>query len=357
MDKVELFVNGKIFGGWKDVSITRSLNAISGSFSLGVTDRWSGQAEPWVVAPDDECVVKVNGEPVISGYVFGVENSIEKNGRSITISGRDKTADLVDCSIDLKTTQIEKISLKRLAALLADPFKIPVTIDVSVGAPFNPFAFNQGETCFEALERACKQKGVLLTGDGSGGVLITRPGTNRSTTILEQGQNIIQASASFDHSDRFSNYKVKGQGSKYSEDADPVFAFQIQATAKDENVKRFRPMLIVSDNLATNELARTRAQWESTNRAAKAGKFKVKVQGWKQGDGTLWRPNQLVRVRSSWLGLDDDLLAVTVQMSLNDKDGTTTEINLERKDAYTPEPTIPETTDPLEAALRKEVKK
>lgn len=356
MDKVELFVNGKVFGGWKDVSITRSLNAISGSFSLSVTDRWSGQAEPWIVAPDDECVVKVNGEPVISGYVFGVENSIEKAGRSITVTGRDKTADLVDCSIDLKTTQLEKISLSRLAKLLADPFGIAVTIDVSTGAPFNPFAFNQGETCFEALERACKLKGALLTGDGAGGVLITRPGTNRSTTILEQGQNLLQASASFDHTDRFSRYKVKGQASKFGEDLDPAFSFQVQATATDPSVKRFRPMLIVNDTVLDNQNARTRALWESKNRAAKAGKFKIKTVGWKQADGTLWRPNQLVRVRSSWLGLDDDLLAVTVQMNLSDKDGTTTEINLERKDAYLPEPIVT-TTDPLETALRKEVKK
>lgn len=353
MDKVELFVNGKIFGGWKDVSITRSLNAVSGSFSLSLTDRWSGQAEPWIVAPDDECEVKVNGEPVISGYVFTVSNSIDKANRSISVGGRDKAADLVDCSIDLKTTQLEKISLKRLASLLADPFGVKVTIDVSTGAPFSPFAFNQGETCFEALERACKMKGFLLTSDGAGGILITRPGQTRSKTILEQGQNILQASSSFDHAERFSTYKVKGQSSKFNEESDPIFAFQIQGTAKDQNVKRFRPMLIVADNLVTNELARTRAQWESTNRAAKAGKFKVQVQGWKQGDGSLWRPNQLIRVRSSWLGLDDDLLAVTVQMSLSDRAGTTTEINLERKDAYTPEPLVPTQTDPLEAALKK----
>jgi len=357
MDKVELLVNGKIYGGWKDVSITRSLNAISGSFSLSVTDRWSGQSEPWIVAPDDECVVRVNGESVISGYVFGVENSIDKSNRSISISGRDKTADLVDCSIDLKTTQLEKISLARLAKLLADPFKISVTIDVKTGAPFNPFAFNQGETCFEALERACKFKGFLLTGDGAGGVLITQPGTTRSTTILEQGKNILKAGSAFDHSDRFSNYKVKGQGNKFNDEADAVFSSQIQATAKDLNVKRFRPMLLVAENLVTNELARTRAQWESTNRAAKAGKFKVEVQGWRQGDGTLWRPNQLIRVRASELALNDDLLAVTVQMNLNDKSGTTTEINLERKDAYKPEPTVPKETDPMETALKKAVKK
>lgn len=355
MDKVELYVNGRIYSGWLDVDITRSLNAISGSFSLSITDRWSGQSEPWVVKPDDACEVKINGERVIKGFVFEVNPSFTKDSRSISVSGRDLTADFVDCAIDVKENQLTQISLKRLAETLAKPFGLSVTIQGSTGSAFNPFAFNPGETCFEALERACRQKGFLLTNDGNGGILIIRPSSERSGTIIEQGSNIIQGSATFNHSERFSDYKVKGQSSKFEDDLDPVFAYSIQATAKDPNVSRYRPMLLVNESVATIEQAKQRAQWEATHRAAKASQFNVQVQGWTQGDGSLWRINQLVRLRSSWLGINDDLLIVGTKMTLSASGGSLTELKLERKDAYTPEPAVKTKTDPLEAALKKAV--
>lgn len=354
-DKVELYVNGKIYSGWLDVDITRSLNAISGSFSMSVTDRWSGQSEPWIVKPDDACEVKINGERVIKGYIFSVDPSFNKDGRTIAVAGRDSTADFVDCSIDVKENQLQTISLKRLAETLAKPFGLKVTIEGSTGAAFNPFAFNPGESCFEALERACRQKGFLLTNDGNGGILMTRPSSERSGTILEQGKNILQASGSFNHTERFSNYKVKGQSSKFEDDLDPMFAYSIQASATDPNVPRYRPLLVVNESVTTIEQAKQRAQWEATNRAAKSSQFNVQVQGWTQGDGSLWRVNQLVRLRSHWIGVDDDLLVVSTKMTLSASSGSLTELKLERKDAYTPEPAIPKKTDPLEAALKKAV--
>lgn len=354
-DKVELYVSGKIYSGWLDVDITRSLNAIAGSFSMSITDRWSGQSEPWILKPDDACEVKINGTRVIKGYVFSVSSAISKDARTISVSGRDQTADFVDCSIDVKENQLQSISLKRLAETLAKPFGMKVTIEGSTGAAFNPFAFNPGESCFEALEKACRQKGFLLTNDGNGGILITRPSSERASTILEQGKNILQASATFDHSDRFSTYKVKGQSSKFDDDLDPMFAYSIQASATDPNVTRYRPIMIVNESVATIEQAKQRAQWEATNRAAKSSQFNVQVQGWTQGDGSLWRINQLVRFRSPAIGIDDDLLVVSTKMNLSAASGSTTELKLERKDAYTPEPAIPKKTDPMETALKKAV--
>lgn len=355
MNKVELYVSGKIYGGWKDVDITRALTAVAGSFSLSITDRWSGQDEPWVVAPDDECEVKINGETVINGYVFEVNPQFEKATRSIGISGRDKTADFVDCSADLGFAELANVSLKKLAETLAKPYGIKVTLEGSGGAVFEKFCINLGESSFEVLERACRQRGYLLTADGAGGILISRPGTTRSSTILEQGKNILQAAATFDHSERFSRYKVKAQKTDFEQELGPGNAFLILATATDPNVKRHRPMIISGEQSLDAGAAKTRAQWEATTRAAKASKFRCQVVGWQQGDGSLWRVNQLVRLRSSWLGIDDDLLVVSTKMNLSASSGTTTELTLERKDAYIPEPEIKEKTDPLESDLRKAV--
>lgn len=55
--------------------------------------------------------------------------------------------------------------------------------------------------------------------DGAGGLLITRAGNRRAAVGLVQGENILTASGSIDHSQRFSSYLVKGQAS-YSAESD-----------------------------------------------------------------------------------------------------------------------------------------
>jgi prophage tail gpP-like protein len=101
--------------------------------------------------------------------------------------------------------------------------------------------------------------------------------------------------------------------------------------------------------------AKTRVQWEATVRAARSAKFKIRVQGWLQGDGQLWRPNLLVHLKSAWLGVDADLLICSVDFSLSSSGGTVTDLSLERKDAYLPEPVkkTGKKVDPFGSFLRK----
>ncbi len=351
MNKVELAVNGKRYEGWKDVTIKRSIKALSGVFNLSITDRWSGQFQPWIVKPGDECVLTIDGSPVITGFVDTASPSYDESTRTIAISGRDKTADFVDCSIDTKQNQYLNVSLKRIAEIFAKPFGLSVVFEAPVGATFSQFTINQGETAFEALERAARQRGVLLTTDGKGNILVTTPGRSRASNGLEQGKNIKSASATFDHTERFSSYKVKGNSSNIEDEIDVGDVFSVQATATDPVVKRFRPMVLVNDNITTPSGARTRARWEATVRAARASKFSVGLQGWNQLDGSLWRPNQIVILKSPWLGADGEYLITDVTLSLNDTAGSTASLALEGAESYKPEPFL-EKTDPIETLIR-----
>ncbi|WHG48785.1 hypothetical protein QDX01_10735 [Escherichia coli] len=44
MESVILTVDGKLWEGWTEMSISRSLKAIAGEFDLSVTTRWSAAA-------------------------------------------------------------------------------------------------------------------------------------------------------------------------------------------------------------------------------------------------------------------------------------------------------------------------
>lgn len=352
-EKAALYVGGRIYDGWKEVEIKNSLKSIAGSFSLSITDKWTGQAQPWAIAKGDACEVRLEKDTVITGWVDTVSPSAGKDNREISVSGRDKTCDLVDCSVEHPTGEISGVTLKRLAQILCAPFSIPVVLNGNSGR-IEVVKINPGDSVFEVLEKQARKQGFLLTTDNKGTLVITRPGSSLSTTRLESGKNIIGGSATFDGKNQFSKYTVKSQDSGYSKDLPSEFSYAIKATAKDASVKRHRPMVILSEQLAGLGDAQTRANWEATVRAARADSFSIVVQGWRQGDGTLWRPNQLALCRFDWIGLNGEMLITDVSYRLDDSGGSTTTMTLERKDAYKPEPVVPEKGDPLIQAIRKD---
>ena len=65
------------------------------------------------------------------------------------------------------------------------------------------------------------------------------------------------------------------------------------------------------------------------------------MQGWLQGDGTVWKPNTLVRVVDPLLRIDEDWLIRDVSFSLS-VSGSTTQLTLAGPDAFTVLPAIPE---------------
>ncbi|PTT89260.1 phage tail protein, partial [Pseudomonas sp. HMWF031] len=104
MDDLELLVNGMNYAGWTQIGVTRAVDASSGAFTVTLTERWEGQAgmaaqeEPWPILPGDQCEVRLGGVPMVIGYVDIFKPSFSANDHAINIQGRDKTADLIDCS-------------------------------------------------------------------------------------------------------------------------------------------------------------------------------------------------------------------------------------------------------------------
>lgn len=345
-DNLKLLVNGKSFEGWKGITIKRSMKAISGSFDLSAVDRWADEQQPWLILPGDTCVVTIDGEEVITGYVDDAKPKFSGNEKEFGITGRDKTGDLVDCSIDFRPGYYLNITLPNLCKKIGAFFGIGVSVDRSVqGIPgFSAWKINQGESCFETLNRAAQMRGVLLTNDGKGNIVITRAGTSRAATSLVQGQNILSAQATYSFKERFSEIKVKAQDGGLS-GAEPGVWSNLIAVAKDPSVKRFRPLTIVAEGAATQGVCRLRAQWEVATRTGKSAPVSVSVVGWRQGDGSLWRPNQLCTVKAPWLGVNLELLITEVTLK-QDNGGKTTDLLLEPASAYVPDPTLDTRKDP-----------
>lgn len=343
MADVRLSVSGSDYLGWKKVRIERGIDTISGVFGLEVSDRWRAGDQPWAIRPGTECTLSVDGETVITGYVDVVRASYDAGSRALQISGRDKAADLVDCSALNNPDNWQGITIGKLATELATPYGIEVDDQTDDAQPFELAKIQPGEAPFEILERYARQRGVLVISDGAGRVVLTKPGKQRADVALEQGVNILRASGTADFSQRFSEYLVTGQ----TAGTDTVFgpeASQVQGSARDAEIRSARRLLIVAHNSADAENLQKTAEWEATVRAARGSPLTITVQGWHQTPGgRLWQPGEIVQVKSSWLQLDEavDFLINSVALTKSDSDGTIAELELLRPDAYAPQPEVP----------------
>ncbi len=335
MPDVSLVINGTEFVGWESVSVTRALSAVSGSFSLELTDRWEQGSDPVPVFPEQSCQLLLDGEPVITGFVDDVEPSFSSGSRSMRVSGRDRTKDLVDCSVMHSPGELRGQDLAGIARALCKPFSIEVVTIGSVGRAFDVFKFEPGETAFEALDRACRQRGVLARSDARGRLVLGEVGQGRADALIE-GRNLLSGSAPRDGRERFSKYVVVGQ-CQGSDTVSGVAACGVRAEATDAAVSRYRPLQIIAETQATPDSARERAGWEANVRAAKSSTVNAVVQGWRMEDGRLWTVGDLARVESPSLWVDRDLVITSVRFSLG-ASGTTTVLELCRQDAFARKP-------------------
>lgn len=375
MPDVRLEVNGREYGGWTSVQVSRGIEAIAGSFELEVSERWDGQTAPWPIRDEDACVVSVGGIPLITGYVDARTHSYDTSSHQLSVSGRDKAGALVDCSAVLTQWEFANTPVLDLCTKLGAPFgvtfslqdglrdpaistKAPTTTpprhggapasvgsagkssSLKIGSPNAKLAINPGESSFDVIDRACRMVGLLPVSDGLGGVVLTRAGGARATTALVEGQNILQATASYDGSKRYRTYIVSGQAAGSDELFGPPAA-AVKGEAQDQGVTRAsRVLLVRPEGAVTLAFAKQRAAWEATVRRARSVVASVTVQGWHQADGTLWPINALVTLRSPKLGIDGPQLITQTTFALSANSGTTTQLTLVDPNAFIPEPLL-----------------
>lgn len=332
MADLRIVVNGTSYGGWREASVTRTIEAIAGSFELLVSQKFPGAPTLREINPGDACEITLDGEIVLSGYVDDVNGQYDRDSHTIAITGRDKTGDLVDCSAVHSPGEWHGYRIDQIAQILCGPFGVSVTVapTTDLGQPFQDFRIQEGETAYEAIERACRMRAVLAVSDGQGGLVLTRAGTSKAPTPLVLGENILAGSGHSSLRERFRDYTVKGQVAG----SDQLFGATAAGPAGfalDPIVQRYRPLVRVAEDQADSGVCETRARWEANVRAGRARRATYRVQGWRHATG-LWQPNALVDVRDPLLGIATEMLIATVRHTL--QSGSTTEIEVVRPEAF-----------------------
>ncbi|HEA3290673.1 TPA: phage baseplate assembly protein [Pasteurella multocida] len=215
--KIELYLNEHIFSGWTRLSVFRSLESMSGQFELGIAIRPEDDISQ--IKPGSKIQLKMNGQTVITGHLDALSQVVTENSKEITVSGRDKTADLVDCAVIHQSYHFKNQTLQQIAQTICQPFGINVIWQVTekgANEKINVWQVEPGETAFDTLSKAARHKGVLVTSNVEGDLVFTDP-SNTVVGEFKLGENVLELELNDDWTQRFSLYRVIGdaeQGGK-----------------------------------------------------------------------------------------------------------------------------------------------
>jgi len=327
-EQVALRVGGQLYDVWTSITISRSLDSLAGTFEFQLANRLRDQDAPLSIKAGDRCQVMIGGEVAMDGWVDRKGPTRSDSDAGISISGRDRTGDLADCSAIAKPGSWANMSIEAIANELTKPFGIKVTAKTSTGGRIPKFALQPSETVQAAIERLLRFRGLLMQPTATGDLEIITPETGAPATTLAIGVNIKSIEATHDHSERFSDYLVKGQ-SVGDDKKHGKTVSQVKGEAKDSAIKRYRPLMVVAEDQVDGASASSRAKFEAGVRAGKGVSAEIVVLGWRvTAGGKLWRPNVPVTVKAPAEDLPGNAMIITAATLSKDDQGTLAQLTV-----------------------------
>lgn len=324
-------VNGIDYKDINEIEFNKSLTEFCGGFSLSITDRndrgilFNGQ---------EECELVIEGESIFKGYIVSTDGSIDNDFHLISVSGNERTNDLVESDLteNIEFTQsikLEDIIRKVLSSLGMDFISVKSNTTLT---PFNTdetISGQVGENAFQFIEKYARKKQVLITTDRDGNILL-----QRSSSIPNGGDlqliknnptnNILTSSYRKDFRKIFAQYTLKCSDNLSTGWVNKSFE-ERRAFAFDTTIRQSRRKEIVVDSTDIFTL-RKMAIWEQNVRL-NGGEYICKVQGFKSNNDQIWYPNMLVSVKDDIWGIEKNMIIKSCSYTQNNS-GTFTNLNL-----------------------------
>lgn len=351
---LSLLVDGQQLTGWDGTRVTRGVERIPSDFDISLTEAFPGQSARTSVEQGQSCQVMIGGDLVLTGYIDRVERTIGPRSHRLRVTGRSSCQDIVDCSVTpdvINGNGIASPSLLDLATRLCKPFgkppgitvsnlaKTSVALPVSVG---NSIPAILTETPYQIIERVARYLGVLVYDGPDGNLVIADVATSAMSSGFQEGVNVQSAGVSLSQDQRYSEYLPCLMAVNFF-GQDGVGGMQFPK-AFDPGVKRFRPLIIVSEQFQIGQsLAEKRAQWEAARRAGRSQAMQVVCDSWRDSAGRLWEPNASAPISLPSLKLTtsaNDWIIGSVSFVRDADRGTVADLLMMPKAAFQPEPTI-----------------
>lgn len=341
-DQLTLLVGDKEISGWEGIEVTLLAEGFPPTFSIMLSSNEPVTSEAVVAKAGDACSVLLGDDRVITGYVDRDTPAADAESHSITIIGRGKTSDLVDCSAEWPSDQLVQGTALDIATKLALPYSIGVQLGqgADAGPQVPPTPLNYTDTGAGIIQRVAQNAGLLAYETGDGKLTLATLGTVQAASGAKYGENVQAYAVENSMDGRYSDIVCSSLGIATLTDIPGSDFFDVE---KDPNVPRHRQLNIVLEQVGGPELPKDftirKAKWEVARRAGRASAVRVTVDSWRDSAGTLWTPNTLVPVDVPGMRVADKLLCLSsVTFRKAEGSGTTADLLLMPKEAFLPQP-------------------
>ena len=357
-----LTTGGQVLSGWQTIRVSRSCEAVPSSFDLTLTERYPGDAGEAQISPGGTCEIRIGADLVLTGYIDQRMLSIAPEQHEVRVVGRSAVQDLVECSADLPRSTVNAGTFLSIAQGLAAPYGIDVHCRSPVGGQtFPAFSVVPQETPYEIIERVARYLRVLVYDDTDGSLLLVPVGDGGTMASgFKQGVNVQGGSATFTMNERYSAYTPNYLGTADVLDmrnqvnpSAPVpgrFPDVIDAEVPTVGIggkARKRNLVVVSEQIDVGNagnpslIVQQRAEWEAARRRGRSKALQVVVDSWRDQKGALWRPNAYAPIDMPVLKLSNENWVIgSVTFARDQQQGTTAELILMPKEAFSLEPTV-----------------
>jgi prophage tail gpP-like protein len=349
-DKVVLIIgNSKIpYEGWTSVDINKSLENLSGSFSISMTQLFNTDnvITSFIIKKGDKCVLTINDEPIITGFVDDVNIGYTSTSHTINVTGRDTTKDLIDGSLIGSADLIASYTPKKLVEhilLVKGMTSINVIDNTGLSLKYDEdFNASAGKNAWQQLDKYLQKKSIFATVNENGDIILFRGSfgsTSDALFHLIQGGNIknnIKSGNRIDsEKDRFNKIVVLSQSP--SSVSDGSFSEQggESYSAIDSSIRDTRQLEIVANANLTSKECQDLANFQKNIRQARGTGYTYTIQGFTQTNGDLWLPNYEVYIQDEYFNIADSFLIKSVNLKQNIGTGTITTLEVVDKLAYT----------------------
>jgi prophage tail gpP-like protein len=337
VNKITLYINGEIYEDWKEARVVRTMDSLAGFFEFSATQKFPFKISEWGIKMGDSCSVRINDINVMLGYIEDINIDYAAAGHVISVAGRDVVADLVDCPRATSPNEWSNQTISAIVTALCTPFGITVTVDAGAVTGANKrldwFNINEGETVFDIITRLTRMHALLPISYGDGNLVLTKVGTLQATDRLETGVNVLKARLAQTDRERFSDYFTKGVG--YGTDEKGLDDFvRPKGEAQDSVIRRYRPMVVLSETSSTFGSCGDRAKWEAQLRAGNSRIYNYALARWQQSDDTLWQVNRLVKVKDTVFDFEGTLLINGIEYSITPDGGKQVALELVSPEKY-----------------------
>jgi prophage tail gpP-like protein len=320
-DPVVIKIGNEYWDKPSDMRIDLSVENIAGVFSLAFPQFIGNAIFKKINKMGAAAQILIGDVPVINGFIESIRVVNQMGNRRVTMSGRDKTGDLVDCSFVGTPNEWKKQTVLNIIKDLCAPFGIAVVASGSAAsaasAIIETYKATEGVAIFSLISQLCVDNSVMPISIGDGKLTLVRAeDAQQISDKIENPGNVIAAEFVADDMDRFSAYTVRGQGIETPEKSLDAF-LQVSGAFADAIVSRTRTKMMFPENPATNEKCIARAKWEAKYRAGMSRQFEYTVGNFLRANGKPWSINSLISVSDDNLKYDNSLYCHGVSFQRN----------------------------------------